>query len=231
MPIVDAGVEPPIGNVVVQDVRDLELAAPGWSQALDHVKDIRSQEVHANRNEVALGMLRFFLEPDNLPRRIQLGDPEPVRIRYPMKERARPPSSRFELARNPVELWPPQDVVAQDTAERVVAHEIPGEADGVGDTQSAALIAIRQIEAEVRAVGQQLDDVADALPADDDEHLLDAHPGQGLDRVVDHRPVVDRQEMLVGHDRERVEPGRRPPGKHDPLHEPRPFMAPQRNSR
>src|SRR5439155_15459598 len=207
-----------------------ELAAPGWSQALDHVKDIRSQEVHANRNEVALGMLRFFLEPANLPRRIQLGYPEPVRIRYPMKERARPPSSRFELARNPVELWPPQDVVAQDTAERVVAHEIPGEADGVGDTQSAALIAIRQIEAEVRAVGQQLDDVADALPADDDEDLLDAHPRERLDRVIDHRPVVDRQQVLIGDDRQRIQARGRPARQHDPLHLARPFMAPQGSS-
>ena len=84
--------------------------------------------------------------------------------------------------------------------------------------ERAALVAVRQVEPEVPAVAQQLDDVADALAADDDHHLADAHARQRVERVVDHRPVVDRQQVLVGDDREREQPGRRPAGKHEAFH-------------
>jgi len=88
----------------------------------------------------------------------------------------------------------------------------------VRDPERAALVAIRQVEPEVRAVREQLDDVADALPTDDDHDLADAHPGQGLQRVVDHRPVVDRQQVLVRHDREREQACGGPTREHDPFH-------------
>ena len=87
--------------------------------------------------------------------------------------------------------------------------------------ERAALVAVGQVEAEVLPVAQQLDDVADALAADDDHHLADAHRGQRLDRVVDHRPVVDRQQVLVGDDRQREQPRGGAAGQHDALHRPR----------
>ena len=88
----------------------------------------------------------------------------------------------------------------------------------MGDPERAVLIAVGQVETELIAVTEELDDVADALAADDDHHLADPHPGEGLDRVVDHRPVVDRQEVLVRHDREREQPRRGPAGEDDALH-------------
>ena len=88
----------------------------------------------------------------------------------------------------------------------------------MGDAERAALVAVGQVEPEVGAVGEQLDDVADALAADDDHDLADAHAGQRLERVVDHRPVVDRQEVLVGDDRQREEAGRGAAGEDDAFH-------------
>ena len=82
----------------------------------------------------------------------------------------------------------------------------------------AALVAIGQVEPEMRPVGEQLDDIADALPADDDHDLADAHARQRLERVVDHRPVIDRQEVLVGDDGQGKEPGRRSAGEDDAFH-------------
>ena len=96
--------------------------------------------------------------------------------------------------------------------------KLSGQPDGVGDPERAALVAIRQVEPEVGAVTEQLDDVADALAAHDDHHLADAHPGERRDRVVDHRPVVDRQQVLVGDDGEWEEPRRGPTGEDDALH-------------
>jgi hypothetical protein len=88
----------------------------------------------------------------------------------------------------------------------------------VGDAEGAPLVAVREIEPEVGAIGQELDDVAHALAPHHDHHLADPHPGERLDRVVDHRPVVDRQQVLVGDDGQRVEPGRGTPGEDDALH-------------
>ena len=39
------------------------------------------------------------------------------------------------------------------------------------DAQRAALVAVRQVETEVAAVPEQLHDVADAPPAENDHHL------------------------------------------------------------
>ena len=88
----------------------------------------------------------------------------------------------------------------------------------MGDAERPALVAVGQVEPEMRPVAEQLDDVADALAADDDHHLADAHPGERLDRVVDHRPVVDRQQVLVGDDRQREQPRGGPAGEDDALH-------------
>ena len=177
------------------------------------------QEVDADRDQVALRLGRLLLEADDAARRHRARR----RRTAPGRGRGRaafprPTDRPRTRRRRRGERRPAQDVVAEDAAERVVADEVPGEPDRVGDAERAALVAIGQVEPEMGAVGQQLDDVADALAADDDHHLADPHPGERLDRVVDHRPVVDRQEVLVRDDRQREEPRRRPAGEDDALH-------------
>ncbi len=88
----------------------------------------------------------------------------------------------------------------------------------MGDAQGSALVAVRQVQPEMLAVGEQLDDVTDALAADDDHDLGDPHAGQRGDRVVDHRPVVDRQQMLVRDDCQREQARGGAARENDSLH-------------
>ena len=176
------------------------------------------QEVDADRDQVRLRLGGLLLEPDDVAVRVELRDAEPLRVRDLVQQRAGAPRAAVEAAGRVLERPAAEDVVAEHDAEAVVADEVAGEPDGVRDAQRAALVAVREVEPEVPAVAQQLDDVADALAADDDHHLADAHARQRVERVVDHRPVVDRQQVLVGHDRERKQPGRRPAGKHEAFH-------------
>ena len=165
------------------------------------------------------GCAGFSSKPTTRPVGVQLGDAEALRIGDAVEQRARRPTARPRTrAATSASAGPRRMLSPRTTAERVVADEVAGEADRVGDAERAALVAVRQVEPEMRAVGEQLDDVADALAADDDHHLADAHPGQRLDRVVDHRPVVDRQQVLVGDDRQREQPGGGPAGEDDALH-------------
>ena len=216
--LVHGAVEALAGDVVVEDVGDLELAAAGRQEEVDDPEGIRPEEVHADRDEVALGVVRLLLEADHPAVGVELGHAEALRVRDLVEQRAGPERAALELGGDAVERLAAQDVVAEDAAERVVADEVAGQPDGVGDAQRARLVAVGQVDAEGRAVRQQLDDVAHALATDDDHDLADAHPGERLDRVVDHRPVVDRQQVLVGDDRERVEPGRGAAGEDDALH-------------
>ena len=215
---VDLGEQPAAGDVVVEHVGDLELAAAGGRQALDHVERVRSQEVDADRDQVRLRLRRLLLEPHDLALRVELRDAEPLRVGDLVQEGPGAPGAGLEGLGRGLEPVAAEDVVAQDDAERVVADEVAGEPDRVRDAEGAALVAIRQLEAEVPAVAQQLDDVTDALAADDDHDLADPHARERVERVVDHRPVVDRQQVLVGDEREREQPARRAARQDESLH-------------
>ena len=183
------------------DIGDLELATTRRGEMFDHVEGVRAQEVDADRDQVALGDGRLLLEADHLALGIELGHPEPLRIGYAVQERAGPVRTGVELRRHVREITAAQDVVAEDAAERIVADEGAGEPDRVGDAQGAALVAIGQLQPEVPPVAQQLDDVTDALAADDDHHLADAHPASvaiGVDRRRRRRPGCLLVTMVSG---------------------------------
>src|SRR3954452_426269 len=63
--LIDRAVEIPVRDVVVEHVGDLELAATGWVEVLDHLEDVRAKEVDADRDQVALWRVRLLLEPDD----------------------------------------------------------------------------------------------------------------------------------------------------------------------
>src|SRR6185436_7778514 len=182
--LVDPGEEPAVRDVVVQHVGDLELAATRWGEPVDDTERIGAEEIHTDRDQVALRLLGLFLEADDAPVRVELCDPEPLRVGHAIEQGTGAEVAALELGRNVRELRSAEDVVAEDAAERLGADEVPGETDRLSDAVGTGLIAVRQVEAEMRAVAEQLDDVTDALAADDDQHLADTHPGERLDRVV-----------------------------------------------
>jgi hypothetical protein len=100
----------------------------------------------------------------------------------------------------------------------VVPDEVAGEPDRVGDAERTALVAIGQVEPEVRAVASSSTTSPTLLPPTMTMTSRIAHRRERLDRVVDHRPVVDRQQVLVRDDRQREQAGRGPAGEDDALH-------------
>src|SRR5688572_7542074 len=87
--LVDAGEETPVRDVVIEDVRDLELAATGWREPFDDVERVGPEEVDPDRDQVALWVLRFLLEPDDPAVRVEFGDTEALGIGNPVEHRAR----------------------------------------------------------------------------------------------------------------------------------------------
>ena len=79
VPLVAGRVEAAVGDVVVEDVGDLELAAAGRRQRVDDVEGVRAEEVDPDRDEVALRA------PPASPR-----SPRPARRRPARRRRSAP---------------------------------------------------------------------------------------------------------------------------------------------
>src|SRR2546426_687270 len=97
----------------------------GWGKRVDDRERVRAEEVHADRDEVALRSRRLLLEADDVAGTVQLRDPEPLRIRDAVEERSGAPRPCLELVGDRLERRAAQDVVAEDAAEGVVADEAP----------------------------------------------------------------------------------------------------------
>ena len=206
-----------VREVVIEKVGDLELAAEGWDETVHDAERVGPQEVHADRDEVALGLGRLLFEAHHVALGVEFRHPEALGVGDFVQQRAGAPRPVLELPGGVGQRRTEQDVVAEDAAESVVADEVTGEADSVGDSERASLIPVREIEAEMLAVREELDHISDALAADDDHDLPNSHAGQRGDRVIDHRPVEDRQQMLVGDDREREKASGRAAREHETL--------------
>ena len=87
--LVDRAEEAAVGDVVVEDVGDLELAAARRQQVGDDIEGVRSEEVDADRDQVALGLVGLLLEADDPAVRVELGDAEPFRVGDLVEQRAR----------------------------------------------------------------------------------------------------------------------------------------------
>src|SRR6476659_5654856 len=153
--LVDPGEETTVRDVVVQDVGDLELATTRWREPVDDTEGVGAKEVHADGDQVALGFAWLLLEADDTALGVELGDTEPLRVGDAVQQRARAEVARFELRSDVGQLRPAQDVVTKDAAEGFGTDEVARETDGLGDAVGAGLVAVGQIEPEVRAVAEQ----------------------------------------------------------------------------
>ena len=127
---------------------------PDGSEVVDDIEGVRSEEVDADRDEVALGLVGLLLEADHPAVRIELGDAEPLRVGDLVEQRAGAERPGLEVGGHVGQRRPAQDVVAEDAAERVVADEVAGQPDGVGDAERARLVAIGQVDPERGPVGR-----------------------------------------------------------------------------
>ena len=68
-------------EVVIQQIGNLELAPRRRSQVLQRAEDRWSEEVHPDRDKVALGDSGLLLEVDDAPIPVQLRHAESLRVR------------------------------------------------------------------------------------------------------------------------------------------------------
>ncbi len=123
MAVEDATEEAAVGDVVIEDVGDLELPSTGWRQPIDDIEGIGPEEVDTDRDEVALGDGGLLLETDDVARGIELGDTEPLRVRDAVEQRAGAPRAGLELGCRFGQRRAAEDVVAEHAAERLVTDE------------------------------------------------------------------------------------------------------------
>ena len=99
-----------------------------------------------------------------------------------------------------------EDVVGQHHEHVIVADELLGQAQRLGDPAGALLVGVEQkVDAILLAVGQQAEELTRMRAAGDDHHLRDSGDNERLDRVRDHRAIPDGQQVLVGYPCQRVE--------------------------
>src|SRR5689334_9951613 len=103
---------------MVQHVGDLELATSRHVEGLDDGKRAGPQEVHTDRDQVALGMERLLLEVDDVAGRAQLGDTESLGVRNPVEHGSGVPGTSLELGSDVCQSRPSQDVVAEYDTKR-----------------------------------------------------------------------------------------------------------------
>ena len=83
-----------------------------------------------------LGLSGFSSKPIDPAVGVELGDAEALRVRDLVEQRAGAVRPALERGGDVGQRPAAQDVVAEDAAERVVADEVAGQADGVGDARA-----------------------------------------------------------------------------------------------
>ena len=89
---------------------------------MEDLEDGRAEEVHADRDAVALRALRLLLEADDPPVRPELRHAEPVRIGDRLEDRAGPGVAGEELIGEAAQRAT-QDVVAEDDGQWLIRRE------------------------------------------------------------------------------------------------------------
>src|SRR5690606_4687253 len=74
--------QPPLAQVVVEKIRDLELASSRGLKLADHFEDRRLEEIDPDRNQIALRGGRLLFEPNDASSAVELCHSKTLRIRH-----------------------------------------------------------------------------------------------------------------------------------------------------
>src|SRR5215218_5922277 len=210
-------------DVPVVDVGDLQLAPARGLEGGDDVEDVLVVEVDAGDHVVAGRVVGLLEDADDPAVAGQLGHAEVAQVGRVVdtgQDKAGPGGLSQEVGHGRAQAAL-DHVVGQHDHHPVAVHEALGEPDGLGDAARPFLVGVQQpVDAVLVPVAEQAQELAGVGAPGDDHQLGDAGRDQGLDGVGDHRPVVDRQQVLVGDQRQRVQPGARTPRQDDPFHAP-----------
>src|SRR5215218_2909169 len=210
-------------DVPVVDVGDLQLAAAGRPQRGDDLEDALVVEVDAGDHVVAGRVVGLLEDADDPAVAVELGHAEVAQVGRVVdagQDEAGPGGLSQEVGHGRAQAAL-DHVVGQHDHHPVAVHEALGEPDGLGDAARPFLVGVQQpVDGVLGPVAEHTQELAGWGAPGDDHQLGDAGRDQGLDGVGDHRPVVDQQQVLVGDQRQRVQPGARTPRQDDPFHAP-----------
>ena len=200
-------------DVVVVDVRDLELATGRRLEPLDHLEDVRVVAVNAGHREPARRVLRLLDDLGDAsvddPRHAEMA--QVLRLAHVREQHAGTGGLGLEVAHR-VGDRAAEDVVGEHDDDAVAAGEATGEAERLGDPAGALLLRIAELVAEVAL------EVLDMIGAGDEQELLNAGLAQEVDGPLDHRLPADGEQMLVGDAGQRIETRPGPACQDDAFH-------------
>ena len=210
----------PLLQVHLVERGDLELAARRGLHLMRLGGHVARVEVEAGDGVGALGLGGLLLDGDGPPPRIELDDPEALRVVDVVAEdrgaaRLGVLDGARQVAGQAVAV---EDVVAQHQGARLSADEVLADGEGLRQAVRRGLLRVGEVHAVARAVPEQALEVGQVGRGGDDQDVPDARQHEGGQRVVDHGLVVDRQQLLGGHERERVQARAGPAGEDDAFH-------------
>ena len=111
-----------------------------------------------------------------------------------------------------------EDVVSEHQADVVVADELLADEEGLGQPLGPGLLAVGQVQTELRAIAQKLLEIGQVVRGGNDQDVPDIRQHQGGQGIIDHRLVVDGQQLLADNPGKGMEPGAGAPREDDAFH-------------
>lgn len=201
----------------LNSVGDLEFPPPRGFEAVDRVEDGRREHVDADEREVARRVVGLFDQSRDVSLVVDLRDSELPGIVDVLEGDTRPVVAgleAFDQFRDPLV----QDVVAEVHDEVVVADELPCTAGRMREPERIPLDDVRDVDAVLRPVTDEVLDLLAAEVPEDDPDLGDTGLLEVLDGVLQDRLVRDRDELFRSGVRDRPEPRSSPAREDDALH-------------
>src|SRR3989344_2945941 len=205
-----------VPDVLIDDMRDLQLPALARPEGRNDAKRLLVKHVHSDDRQAGDRGFHLLMGSDDLPIP-DLRDAEPLRIRDLLQQ---DPAS-LPGSGETIDVLPDgflHHVVAEDDHAFIIADKILCQCQGGRHPSCAILVLVGEAHPEILSAAQQLQEIPDVLAAGDDHDVRDPCLFQRLDGIIYHRLVEDREQVLVGDCSQRTEPGAEAARQDDPFH-------------
>src|SRR6266853_1241756 len=200
---------------ILNRVGDLELLPEAWLDARDRFEDLRTEQVHADKGEIALGLPRLLHQPHDAAV-VELGDAELLRIVDLRQQNLRGRAIGPELIDERLESFV-EKVDAEIHHERRLAEERLADLHRMGQPPGRVLRDVRDADAPLRSVADGAANLLVRVP-DDNPDIVYAGGGHGFDAIEQHRLVGDGHELLRARVGQRPQPRAFAPAQDQAFH-------------
>src|SRR5260370_35126396 len=194
-----------VAQVRIVHVGNLQLAAAGWLQRADAVKNGRIVEIRPDYR-VRRARRRGLLFDAHKPVVIDSGTTEAFRIGHFLQQNHSSGFLRLESLARLLDAGL-DDVAAQNDADALSLGKTFRQTQRVGDSSFTFLISkTHLLQSKILPIAEQPQKIPRATASGNDQNVANPCFHQCLQREINHRLVIYRQQMLVRHSRERKEP-------------------------